>query len=534
MTRIIATAVLAILTLNILVAETQKETPSTIKEVTVFRQGAQVLREGKASLAAGRSVLVFSGLSPQLDPKSVQVGATGDFMILSVNHKRDYLKGTVVDADIKALQNQLIALQDKWEREQALMQVAQEEESLILANKSIGGQQNGVSIQELRAAAEFYRARLAEIKLQKIDINKRMAALQEDISKIQGQLNEVNARRQGPLTSEIWVTVDAEAATQATFRISYLVNGASWTPQYDLRVKDISQPVKLTYKADISQSTGEDWNDVKLTLSTGNPTQSGARPSLQPWWLAPAIVYQLDQYRRQMPMATMTESAKDDAAGYAEKPAAAGPVVTQQEKTTTVEFRIETRYDIPSNGLASTVAIANYELPATYEYYAVPKLDRDAFLTALVTNWEQYNLLSGAANLFFEDTFVGQTVIDVSQTRDTLLLSLGRDKSVNITRTKQKQYANRQFIGNKTTETIGWEIAVRNKKKQAVKIIIDDQYPISTNDEIEVKLETSKGANVDPEAGKLTWTLELKPGESRNLEFRYAVKYPKKMNLNLE
>lgn len=530
--------ILSIVLLSLVLANAQaqtkaKEIPTQIKEVIVFRSGAQILREAKATVPAGRTELVFSNLPATIDPNKLQVGAIGDMTILSVNHRRNYLKNKEEDNAAKTLQTQLMTLQDKLDKEQAMLQVFNEEEGMILANKAIGGQQSGVSIQELKAAAEFYRQRLGEIKLQKLEIAKRIKGLQEDMAKVQGQLNEINAQSQPIAISEVALIVETKTAVEnAVFRINYMLNDAGWTPLYDLRVEDVSHPVGLVYKADIRQGTGEDWKDAKLTLSTGNPSQSGVRPWLGPWrlYVAPPPV----AYRDRAADAQTEMMAKSSLSYEADDVKAGGPVVDQVENTTTIEFWIASAYDIPSNGQPYTVVLSEEELPATYEYYAVPKLDKDAFLTAKVTDWDQFNLLSGKANLFFEDTYIGQTYLNVDQPLDTLTLSLGRDKGVSITRTKQKQYNNKQFLGNKTTATIGWEIEVRNKKKQAIHILIEDQYPISTSDDIEVKLDASKGAEVTPEEGKLLWKLDLKPGESKKLEFRYSVKYPKKMGLVLE
>lgn len=529
----IALAVLLCLSAALSGATPDKEVPSAIREVVVFRQSAQVFREGKAALPEGRTVLVFSGLSPLVDLESIQVGAAGNFTILAVNSRRNYLQAKEADAEVKNLQAQLEAARDRYAREQALSQVLTEEENLLLANKMIGGQQNGLSVQELKAAAQLYRERLTEIKLQQIDSRKKLNAIQLEIDKWQNQLNSLNAQYQPIAVSEVLVTVEAPTATNATFRLSYLVGNASWQPMYDLRIVDISSPVVIAYKAAIQQTTGETWDNVKLTLSTGNPSQSGFRPTLSPWWLSvapPPVVY-INGSR------AMTESAKemDDMRTYdPQQPAAAGPVVTQRETATNIEFKIETPYDIPSGGQPYTVLIAEHKAPATYEYYVAPKLDPDAFLSAKMTDWEKYNLLSGEATLFFEDTYVGKTMIIAENSNDTLLLSLGRDKSIVVKRTKQLKYTDKQFLGNKVTHTIGWDIEVRNKKKQAVQLVIEDQFPVSTTEEIEVKLEKSGKAKVDEAEGKLTWDLKLDAGKTEKLEFRYAVKHPKQMTIYLE
>src|SRR5690554_3651924 len=119
-----------------------------------------------------------------------------------------------------------------------------------------------------------------------------------------------------------------------------------------------------------------------------------------------------------------------------------------------------------------------YDLPAFYQYYCVPKIDKDAFLIANIVDWEKYNLLEGEANVFFEDTYVGKTLMDVRYASDTLEISLGRDKKVSVNREKIKDYTAKQFIGNKKEETRAWKTTVKNNKNQAINMIILDQVPV--------------------------------------------------------
>lgn len=518
----------------------EKEVATTIKEVTVFRQAAQVNRSGNGTVPAGQNTIKFSGISPLLDPQSIQVNAKGNFTILSVQHQINYLKELVPSEEVKTLQAQVKKLQENIAEQNEIKSVYQEEENLLLANKSIGGQQNGVNMTDLQTAAEFFRTRLMDIKLKKLNIKKEIKKLNAEKSKLQQQLNALNAKNKKVATSEILVRVNAEANTRASFDLSYLVNQAGWQPIYDLRVKDINNPVALDYKAKVFQNTGEDWKSVKLALSTGNPRQSGQKPTLQPWWLQYYPTYALRQNSNEHYIDGIvieeTESKDDHFADKRKEylPPANDLAVTQIDRATTMEFQIDLPYDIPSNGQHYAVQIDKHQIPAHYQYFVAPKLNTNAFLTAQLTNWEQYNLLNGEANLYFEGTYMGKTYLGVQNIEDTLTLSLGIDKGIVVTRTKEKQYTNKQFIGNKKTKTIGWDIEIRNKKKQAIHLIVEDQFPISTIDGITVKHESYKKAKLDEKTGKLTWELKMKPNEQKKLNFRYSVKYPKDQRLALE
>ena len=164
----------------------------------------------------------------------------------------------------------------------------------------------------------------------------------------------------------------------------------------------------------------------------------------------------------------------------------------------------------------------------------MPKLDKQAFLTARLTGWEDYNLLDGQANLYFEGTYLGQTLLNTSAAEDTLQISLGRDKSIVVTRTKLKDLSKRTFLGDKKTASRAFEISIRNNKKQAINIIVEDQMPVSTQKEIEVDKQEYKEASLNETTGKLTWTLQIPAATDKKLGFKYAVKYPKDYHFLLE
>jgi hypothetical protein len=203
----------------------------------------------------------------------------------------------------------------------------------------------------------------------------------------------------------------------------------------------------------------------------------------------------------------------------------------QQENQTSVEFKIDMPYTVNSDSKNYVVPMTSYEVPASYEYYCVPKIDTDAFLLAYVTNWEQYKLLEGEANIFFEDTYIGKSVLDVRFVKDTLSLSLGRDKGVVVEREKIKDLTTKKFIGAKKEETRAWRISVRNNKAQDIKMVLLDQVPVPTLSEIELDIKESSRGKRNKETGEIRWELELDSKKHQDLELRYAIKYPKHQNL---
>ena len=209
-------------------------------------------------------------------------------------------------------------------------------------------------------------------------------------------------------------------------------------------------------------------------------------------------------------------------------------ITTVIENQTTVEIEVATPYSINSNGEKLQVELKKHQIEALYEYYAIPKLDKDAFLIARVINWDQYNLLEGEANLYFEDAFVGRSILDAKSLQDTLNISLGRDRNIVISRVKNEQFSKRRTIGSNTTETRGFKIAVRNKKSQPIKLTLFDQIPVSVISDITVNpMELAKG-QLNEKTGKVVWELNIDSQQQKEINLQYEVKYPKREKVILE
>jgi uncharacterized protein (TIGR02231 family) len=384
---------------------------------------------------------------------------------------------------------------------------------------------------------------MLEIKNKQMELKKVIADLNKELQKIVNQQNEFNNRSDQP-KSDILVSISCKTIQTCDLEISYFVTGANWAPLYDIRVTDITKPVQIIRKANITQVTGEDWKNTDLTLSTSNPTISGNKPELTTWNIYIQEVYTRAYAQKgvrqaaEMPSAARMESqeglVQDTYSGNMNTMSYAIPSSTIVQNQTSVSYEIKEPYTIPSDGKEYAVSIDEMNVPADFEYRCSPKLDKDAFLIAQVPDWEQYNFLDGNANLYFEGMYIGRATIDAHVPKDTMALSLGRDKSIIVERKKVKNFTSKQFIGKFKTVTNGWEISVKNNKKQAVNLVIDDQFPVSTNKDIEVEYIDKGGAQFNEQTGILTWRLKLDPAKSVKLNFRYSVKYPKDKMVILE
>jgi TonB-dependent SusC/RagA subfamily outer membrane receptor len=198
-----------------------------------------------------------------------------------------------------------------------------------------------------------------------------------------------------------------------------------------------------------------------------------------------------------------------------------------------VVFDIDIPYDIPSNGKEQGVELKEYKLPCTYQYYAAPVADKETYMLGQMQGWEKLNLLPGEASITVEGTYIGKSFIDPGSTQDTLNLTLGRDKRIVVKREKVKDFSSVKFLGSNKKEVFTYEITVRNNKKEKVQLLLKDQYPVSTDKDIEDELLDSGGAIVNKDTGVLTWRVELAPGESRQYRISYSVKYPKDKTVNI-
>lgn len=507
-------------------AEAEQPVPSKVASAKVYLQGAQVERSARLTLGAGHSTLVLTGLPQGLDPQSVQVTGKGAWSMLSVNHRINYLSETADKKEVEDLQVRIKAKEHELNAEANAKAVWDQEEQLLQKNLSVAGQQNGVTVGQLQAVNEYVRARLAAVKAGQLVQTEKLTAIGEELGKMRQQLQQMQAQGARP-TSEVVLEVEAAAAVQASLRIAYFVHQASWTPAYDLRAMGTDQPISLSMKAQVVNGTGEDWDQVELSLSSGNPTLGGVMPTLQPWILA--------QPWQPVPVRGARLNEMSKAEGAAPMPQADGMdmdamdvvATTVQQRTTTWEYGVDAPFTIPADGASHTVRIKEHQLTADYRYACTPKLDRDAFLYARTTGWEDLDLMPGEANVFFEGSYVGKSYLALDRPEDTLQVSLGRDKGIVVDRVKRKPRNDKSLVGGKRTVEVGWDISVRNTKGVPVELDLLDQWPLSPRSEVEVKLEESGGAVTDPQTGRMTWKLSLAPKETRKLAFRYTVKYPK-------
>jgi uncharacterized protein (TIGR02231 family) len=515
---------------------------SQLESVTVYSLGAELNHKVKVSLPVGTSEIMLNNMANVIDESSIQVSVPSGVTILSTSFSRDFLK-TVnkspayikVEDSLQIVNRELNKIQNKRVVEENLL-------VLLDKNQAIGGVNTGVNVAELMKVADYYKSKQLELRNNIFSLKEAEEVQQKRIARMQQQLQELSHDKTGT-TGQIVLQVMATTASTADFNVSYLSPSAAWIAFYDLRAENTSSPLKIVYKANVTQSTGLDWKKVKLSLSTGNPSQNGTAPLLSAWFLQfgdPQYAYlnkkQAYQNRIQSmaapsPLKSKAELLEEVAVTNTLQGQVAGVAVSQNENMLNASFDIEIPYDIASNSKPHSVTLKEFSQPANFKYYSVPKVDGDAFLMAEITNYDKLNLLPGEANIIFENSYVGKSFINPNATTDTLNLSMGRDKKITIKREKVAEQTGTKLIGSSKKQTFTYEIRLRNGKKEAVDLLLKDQYPVSTDKDMEIELLNAGGAAVNKETGVLTWKLNLKAGATETIRISYSVKYPKDKNI---
>ncbi len=553
-------AALYLLAFRTSAADTEKILRSKPEKITVYLQGAQVFRNSAVSLPQGESTIIFDGLEKNIDPQSIQASGLGNCVITETQYLLHYpelqklkVNGNVKYAKtLKMLDDSLILLGYDTESIHNQREVLNTEKGVLLNYGLYKGISKKDSIAFLKDGLAFLREKLNNINNELLRLKKEEAKLTVRISSIETRKAQIEGEQVNKdLTSQqaskpdyrIIVTIVADAPTTATIGINYFLPDAGWAPTYDLRTESMEKPIQLTYKATVFQNTGNDWKDVRLTLSTANPKQNFAMPVLNPYFV--------DVYKNHLSKksgrsersssfnTTTTLSApsfQDDAQSNQQKDVVitseeAYDYVVMDENLIQAEFEIKLAYSIPSDNKNHVVSILNKELKTNYVHKTIPKLDLKAYLTARITNYEELNLLPGKANVYFGGTFVGKTFLQTGGTEDTLELSLGQDKNVTVMRNKIKDKSKEKIADNDKIYEVAYEIIVKNGNSKSIDIEVLDQVPLAKSQQVTIQKMELNGARQNDVTGEIKWRHTIKARDNKKDSFSFMVKAPKNMQL---
>ena len=499
-----------------------------ITDVTVFLSGAQITRKATTTLKKGDNILHFKDLAYNIDPNSIQIKGDNNFTIVSVSHKHNFVSELEESKEIVELKAKREALEFKLELRKNVKSVYTDERNLIYSNQNVKGKNSGTDAEDVIDLADYYRERLTKVELKILELRKEEGKIKKEIAQIDNQLFEWDAKKNRP-SSEVMVKVSANGIGSSAISLSYMAKNASWKAFYDVRSKESGDKIDLTYKGNVVNNTGNDWNNVNITLSTGNPSVSGSKPDFNQWNIS--VSNKPGKKRKAKAkfgkgVAESYSGASQQSNSYSNSRSSAN-YTTAVESSTSTNFTIALPYNIPSNGKKIAIEVQEIDLNAGYHFYAAPRYEQNAFLLADVTGWDTYYLLPGEANIYNKGTFVGNSYLNTKTTEDTLGVSLGRDNAIVLDRKKVNDLCKTSYVGSNKKTDIAIEITLRNTKSTPVKITLEDQIPVSSYKVISVENKVYGNAIYDEDTGILTWELTLQPGETKSVQFSYAVKYPK-------
>jgi len=533
---------------------------STLHSVTVYTQGAQLQHKANYTIKAGLSEVIVEGISPQIAAGTIQVKASGAVVILDSKYEYYYPQPNIqVNATelplkirnaIKAIEDSIKLVNFELRDINDEIEVLVAARKIIISNGAVKGQGKvNDSIQLLKSTVDYYTTKVSELNKKISALDRQKVKKSDLISDLDTRLNDLqnyaeqnNPNPENKGIPRIIITFMAKEAASGRIDLSYLASNAGWTPLYDIRSEAATGKISLTYKAQVRQQTGLDWDDVKLSISTNNPYANKTKPELSPWY----IDYQ--EFRRQLQekVKQRSEAYSDDAPavnntamnmgfmysystnGVAE-PAALGAeqFTTIVQQLISAEFKIDLNYSIASDNQVRMVLVKQSELNTSFRYYAVPKLDPGVYLVAQMTKLDELQLVPAKANIFFDGTYIGETYLDPTTMDDTLNLSLGKDPNIVVKRTLLKNQSKERIIQDKKERSFAYNIEVRNLKSSEIELIIQDQIPLTTNPEITIEKSNLGKGSIDEKTGLIEWQLKLKAKDNQTFDYDFKVRHPK-------
>lgn len=534
--------ILTFLILGSTVAQNIVWSESKTTKATLFLSGAQVHRQAKVNLTKGSNIVKLMGLRQNISANSIIVDGNSNFTIVSVEHKYNYLK----KADELFEYKNLIAQREKikWDLKklQADRSVLQEESNVLASNMDIKGRDETMNIERLIDYSEVYNDRQIDLSLKRNELDKKEREYNERMANLNKQLQEIE-KTHNKSTSEIWVTLNALNTANTTINFSYYTSEAMWKPFYDIRTKDADNKVDFVLKGKLLQSTGELWEKINLTLSTGNPSLTTNLPALNPWSIY-SVKPQRNNYKNSKGKRSNAYAYGDGDSPNSVAPSSVDrsesitkdeekkleynqPIATAKNNLTTIEYVITDPYSLAGDNQFYDVDILTSQTSGNKIYYTAPGYEEKAYTLVEMPEWIKLNLLSGDAAMYYNDNYVGKIRLNTEGVEDTLNLSFGPDNNVLVKRRVIHSKERSQIAGTSRLVNRTIEISLRNTKSIAVELEVDDQLPVAYNKSITIEKIDLAGAKYDEKTGYLNWKIKLGAGETKKIIFSYKVKYPK-------
>ena len=525
-----------------------KTIDTRICEVTVYTDRALVTRRGTVALTGNERKLAIASLPATLETESVRATGAGTVAVrlLGVGSERVFSSEPVADGiaeltqQIQELETQNRAIKDKLGARRIQLKFVQDlsEKSVGFFSSSIAKQQVGLN--ETGELLNFlgtnylkYVTAIAQHERQQHKLDNQIQALKQNFQQVMTSHSHQSFN--------IIVAIEPSGSGNFELEISYVVMGARWTPLYDLRVNTTNNQINLNYLAEVNQNTGEDWTGVALTLSTAKPGMGTLPPKLEPWFIDtvhPKSAQTPEFMRTRSPQTAEPDRAAaperafammalSDAAAAPESIAAQTATATVSKEGGTVSFQVGGNTKIPSDGTPHKVMVFRENYPFKPEYIAVPRLVSFAYLQAVVVNpLTGATLLPGKANIFRDNTFVGTVQLENISPGQEYKVNLGIDERLKIERELVERQVDKKLIGQQRRMSYAYRLNVTNLHQVQVHLTLQEQLPVSRNEQIKVRLTLTNPKIVAGEMGLLEWIMSLQPQAKQELYYQFVVEHP--------
>lgn len=495
----------------------QKELNSAIQKVTVYNDRAAVLRHAEIELPAGKHELTFKKLPANIDTNSIQVNAVANVpaTILEVaSHKKHIIAPT--NERLKEIAEQQHTIQEQLSRIEDQITIINNQSQFIMQAQKTAVAANTKAkrpvMNETQEVMQFSKQALTTLFLEKTDLDTQIKQLNKQLEQLTHESNSLK-RQRNLQANDVTLTVDLEQAGKVAIDLTYITFGARWQPIYDAKVSTKSRNISLNYLALVNQQTGEDWNNIKLTLSTARPSLGANIPKLGDWKISEYNPNLVGSLRQRNSSGAFKQTGFQTAA--------------VDNSSTNAAFTMQEAISLNSGNAEQKVMITNIELPSKLQYQTTPRIRQLAYLQASTVNNSNYPLLAGKLNIFMDGRFIATSTLKTTMPNEPFKLDLGGDESIAVTYKKLKNYTEKTGLIN-SNQRITYEslITIQNNKATTEMLTIYDQIPVSQNEKITVTLRApNKGATKDKE-GKLMWNLSLTPNEKIEIPVTFSVEYP--------
>lgn len=528
-----------------------KDIDAAISAVTVYSDRALVTRKNTISLTGEEHELILSQLPVTLLPDSVRVTGKGTsaVSILGVRIKSIFTPEVSVssiaelDDQIQPLKTQQESLDNQLRACKLQLNFVEQLSEKSKTQYAINLAKQQTNLEQLQSLIDFigekhldYGDRITKLEQQKQDIKNQITALERQKQKLQVPKNKEHLN----------LIILIETATPGEFEleVSYLVNRASWTPLYDLQVNTTEKELNLTYLAEIKQSTGEDWHNIPLTLSTAKPGLGTLPPKLKTWYIYPdnPIAASIEEpktrksaVKRARSRSIASENQLPMSAAAVKPPTIEAEVVaaTVAKSGSVVTFDVSNGGDIPSDNTPHKVTIFRDRFPVNLEYVAMPRLVSFTYLQATISNPSTgVTLLPGKANILREQTFVGTSNLDNIAPGQEFTLNLGIDEAWKIDRSLVQRQVDKKLIGSYKRVTYAYRITINNLLEAESSLKLTEQLPVSRDERIKVRLIQSEPKIKQGEMGILEWDLTVAGGEKQTINYQFTLEYPPELKIH--